>query len=663
MTEHIFISYARQDGLSFAERLEADLQKAGRRVWRDRRNLDPHQDFTAELEKAIESASHVAVCLTPDTKRDDSFVRREIGYALACQKPIIPLVMVANVIPPIHIVNLTRIDFHQQVWTQAFNELLARLQLSTSQYEAATPPDDPFRDYLNRCYQEIIAYLDTTVFSLIALHAQSAPGQVQPEEIRRSLPVGFTGLSVKPSKTQADEQPRAFDTFAEAFDYYNGRVLLLGEPGAGKTTTLMAFARNAIAQRLSDPTQPLPLLAAISTWDANQQPPLAEWLAAMADLDVEKVHQLLVDGRTLLLLDALDELGNERQDPETKDRFDPRLKFISLILTNNRVLISCRIKDYAELGTKTILNGAITLQPLDDAQLAEYLHDHPDLWEAVQTDDGLRDMARTPLLLSLFAFAYQGMGEKARELRNLKHSPGDLRDAVIQTYIEQRYERERTKPNVELPFTFTKLQEILGRVALENVGRSFDTENVLKLADFAWLFKDGQAEAFVNFACFLNLLSPIGDELYRFTHLLIRDFFAYETACYLLDSEFDPTRIYAINVLRKINDERSVDKLIDKLKDPYWRVRFQSAIVLGELQSPKSVEALLLILNHDDNIDVQAMAALALGKIGDQRAVDSLINLLSDSDIDLLFNIIRALERIGTPKALAAVEEWRREHG
>jgi len=663
MTEHIFISYARQDGLSFAERLEGDLQQAGRQVWRDKRNLDPHQDFTAELEKAIEAASHVAVCLTPDTKRDNSFVRREIAYALACQKPIIPLVMVANIIPPIHIVNLTRIDFHQQSWTQAFDELLARLELPINRYEAATPPDDPFRHYLNRRYQEIIAYLDTTVFSLIALHAQSATGQVQPQEIRRNLPVGFTGLSVKPTKMQADEQPRMFDTFADAFDHYNGRVLLLGEPGAGKTTTLMAFARDAIARRLSDPTQPLPLLAPISTWDANQRPSLAEWLAAMADLDVEKVRQLIVDGRVLLLLDALDELGNERQDPETKERFDPRLRFISLVPADNRVLISCRVKDYAELGTKLTLNGAITLQPLDDAQLAEYLHDHPDLWEAVQSDDGLRDMARTPLLLSLFAFAYQGMGEKAHELRNFKHSPGDLRDVVIQTYIEQRYEREHAKPNVELPFTFTKLKEILGRVALENVGRSFDTENVLKLADFAWLFNDGQAEAFVDFACFLNLLSPIGDELYRFMHLLIRDFFAYETACYLLDSEFDPTRIYAINVLRKINDERSVDRLIAKLKDPYWRVRFQSAIVLGELQSPKSVEALLLILNHDDNIDVQAMAALALGKIGDQRAVDSLINLLSNTDIDLLFNIIRALERIGTPKALTAVEEWRREHG
>ena len=91
MSGHVFISYARTDGRDYAEKLEAELQAAGFTTWRDTRNLDPHQDFTAEIEEGISEASRVVVCLTPDSKRSDSFVRREIQYAMLCEKRIIPL--------------------------------------------------------------------------------------------------------------------------------------------------------------------------------------------------------------------------------------------------------------------------------------------------------------------------------------------------------------------------------------------------------------------------------------------------------------------------------------------------------------------------------------------------------------------------------------------
>jgi TIR domain len=38
---HIFISYARRDGLAFAEKLEYELESQGLKVWRDKRNIDP----------------------------------------------------------------------------------------------------------------------------------------------------------------------------------------------------------------------------------------------------------------------------------------------------------------------------------------------------------------------------------------------------------------------------------------------------------------------------------------------------------------------------------------------------------------------------------------------------------------------------------------------
>jgi hypothetical protein len=42
---HIFISYSRNDGNAYAERLERDLKAAGYSTWRDTRNIDTIENF------------------------------------------------------------------------------------------------------------------------------------------------------------------------------------------------------------------------------------------------------------------------------------------------------------------------------------------------------------------------------------------------------------------------------------------------------------------------------------------------------------------------------------------------------------------------------------------------------------------------------------------
>ena len=88
-SRHIFISYAREDGREHAARLEKALSQYGFTAWRDVRHIDPTQDYTAELEQAIEAASYVVICVTPDVRRGNSFVRREISYAQVIEKPVV----------------------------------------------------------------------------------------------------------------------------------------------------------------------------------------------------------------------------------------------------------------------------------------------------------------------------------------------------------------------------------------------------------------------------------------------------------------------------------------------------------------------------------------------------------------------------------------------
>jgi hypothetical protein len=100
---HIFISYARADGSVHATTLQEKLEERGHTCWRDTRDLNRTQDFTAEIEIAIEDRNACGGCVTPDIKRPESFVRREIGYAQVCKKPITPLILDATAKPPITI--------------------------------------------------------------------------------------------------------------------------------------------------------------------------------------------------------------------------------------------------------------------------------------------------------------------------------------------------------------------------------------------------------------------------------------------------------------------------------------------------------------------------------------------------------------------------------
>ena len=78
-----------------------------------------------------------------------------------------------------------------------------------------------------------------------------------------------------------------------------------------------------------------------------------------------------------------------------------------------------------------------------------------------------------------------------------------------------------------------------------------------------------------------------------------------------------------------------------------------SAAALGSMESRESVPALIKALKNDRD-DMRRIAAHALGKICDRRAVMPLIEVLSNTDQPLAVqaSIISSLGRIGDPEAI-----------
>lgn len=56
-----------------------------------------------------------------------------------------------------------------------------------------------------------------------------------------------------------------------------GKLLILGHPGAGKTTTMLELAAALIEQAKQDVEQPIPVLFNLSSWQDDKQP-IADWL-------------------------------------------------------------------------------------------------------------------------------------------------------------------------------------------------------------------------------------------------------------------------------------------------------------------------------------------------------------------------------------------------
>jgi HEAT repeat protein len=112
--------------------------------------------------------------------------------------------------------------------------------------------------------------------------------------------------------------------------------------------------------------------------------------------------------------------------------------------------------------------------------------------------------------------------------------------------------------------------------------------------------------------------------------------------------------------------EMACDPLLKLLVFPRENVRIGAIEALGDIKSPRSVEPLIQTLAKDKSNEVRWVAALALGEIGESRAIPALVRALNEEDRYVRFGSAKALEQIGwsaeTDQELAyyyiALQEW-----
>lgn len=231
-------------------------------------------------------------------------------------------------------------------------------------------------------------------------------------------------------------------SFRRMFEEAGSSLLLLGEPGSGKTVTLLELARDLLLAREADPDLPVPVVFPLSSWAAGRRP-LLDWmageLAAKAYIPWKFGRGWLEEGWLLPLLDGLDEVQADAREAcvEAINAYLDRPVPAGLA-------VSCRLREYLALPSPLRLNGALRLLPLREDQVWAYIRSGGGRLAALglllERDSGLRLEARSPLMLGLMTRTYEGLPPDEIVHADAR-SLAARRRALMEAYVLRMYQR------------------------------------------------------------------------------------------------------------------------------------------------------------------------------------------------------------------------------
>ncbi len=229
------------------------------------------------------------------------------------------------------------------------------------------------------------------------------------------------------------------------------QLVMIGAPGAGKTSLAVVFLRQVLAGR--QPGDPVPVLLSLAGWDPERTS-FDTWLSRRLAVDYPSLRDAavrLVDrGMVIPVLDGLDEMP-------ARDQAIPAL---NEVLANDRPLVlTCRSEEYeqavAASGAALGQAAVVELSPVSGAEVAKYLtagQVDPDRWApvvaALTTDGVLARALSTPLMVYLARTAYQPPDTDPEELldcRTVEEVEALLLDAYLPTVYRSRQPAIGTK--------------------------------------------------------------------------------------------------------------------------------------------------------------------------------------------------------------------------
>ena len=353
----------------------------------------------------------------------------------------------------------------------------------------------------------------------------------------------------------------------EVVQHYS-KLMVLGKPGAGKTTFLKYLAMQCIEGQYL--TNRVPLFITLKAFaEAPKQPDVLEYITQqLSSRGVNhasvRAEQLLKQGKALVLLDGLDEVREE----DTK-RVLRQILDLSEQFHTNQFMITCRIaaKEYTfERFTE------VEMADFDQKQIAIFAENWFRLIDPVKGEHfiqkleenrPIQELATNPLLLTLLCLVF---GESADFPANRSELYKEGLDVLLKKWDAKRnIERDQVYKNLSLH----RKEDLLSQIALttfEQKDYFFKQKTVeAYIADFIRNLRDASTEpkeleldseaVLRSIEAQHGLLVERAKGIYSFSHLTFQEFF---TAREIVE----------------MRDITSLQKLAKHIKEKRWQEVF-----------------------------------------------------------------------------------------
>ncbi len=319
------------------------------------------------------------------------------------------------------------------------------------------------------------------------------------------------------------------DTLREGVDKYPC-IILLGDPGSGKTTAL-----ENLAYQFADEPDKLPVPLRLSEFGPGMtvESFIEQIWGGLLDTGhwgkpelVANLSHFLEEGRLFFLFDAL----NEMPRAGYKERTQMLRKFIDKwSAKGNRFLATCRVLDYGEE-----LSGLqrVEVQPLNEGQIQTFLKKElTDEWERLWTKltetDGLVKMACNPYMLTMMIDIYAEDGQLGR-------NRAELMVRFNQILMDWAKEKVLAEEWLEAEVQ----REVLSAMAFEmqrraGSGTVVETNKIKRVlpervqSDPNWPAVETPLDRILSLAASANIIEmPVDRSSVRFYHQLLQEYFS-----------------------------------------------------------------------------------------------------------------------------------------
>ncbi|MEH2294943.1 NACHT domain-containing NTPase [Nostoc sp.] len=366
------------------------------------------------------------------------------------------------------------------------------------------------------------------------------------------------------------------------------KLIILGKPGAGKTTFLKYLAIQCIGGEFQ--AERVPIFVTLKNFaEAANEPRLLEYITEESINPISSIRDVITYGKALVLLDGLDEVREEDSNRVLKE-----IREFSDRFPKNQFVMTCRIAAREYIFEKFT---EVEVADFDDDQIFNFTNNwfkdkavKPEIFiKRLEENNRIKQLAASPLLLTLLCLAFEESGDFPANRSEL-YKEG--LDALLKKWDAKRgIQRDQIYKKLSVQ----RKEDLLSKMALtsfegsdyffkQKVAEQYITEYIRNLPDAntdAEALQVDSGQVLRSIEHHHGLVVARAKGIYSFSHLTFHEYFTAR--------EF---------VVVRQSSEEALQNLVSHITEKRWREVFLLAVGM----SPNADRVLLLMKDQVDSL-------------------------------------------------------------